>query len=519
MKKLFRSEYFSILALLILCFIIGIFVAKDYGESWDEPNIFIYANYSFQAYQHILHPQDLQLFSGDLNYYGPAYFMLAGAISALIKLLAPSLSGVTVWHFIYFSTFLACTLMLYLLSKRWMSQWAAFGAALLFVSQPLMWGHSFINPKDIPFMTFFLASIYFGLKMLDAPPASKWKWLIPAGIVLGLTISIRIIGPLAGFLVLIYAIIKSPRKILTTIPGYALITGIITYLTWPYLWKAPIANLLNSIKVMSAFPNIVPVLFSGKIYLSDQIPHRFFPTLLILQLTEPTLILFAIGFVVSLWLFIKGKAKEPILLFSGWFLIPVLWVVLSHDNLYDNARQLLFLWPPLFIIAGLGIDQLMSMAKLPVLKAALLIVIAMPGMVACIQLHPYEYIYYNSLTGGVPGAYRKFELDYWATSFQECFQYIDKTVEPGTRIVAVGAREVTKNLVRPDLSLDVTNRLGIPQKQTYYILATTRANLDLDFANCKNTKLVFAVQRDGALLSYVREVDPGQICKQEIITP
>ena len=158
-------------------------------------------------------------------------------------------------------------------------------------------------------------------------------------------------------------------------------------------------------------------------------------------------------------------------------------------------------------------DQLMTVVKFPILKAVLLIVVVMPGIVACIQLHPYEYIYYNSLIGGVPGAYRQFELDYWATSFQECFQYIDKTVEPGTRIVAVGAREVTKNLVRSDLSLDVTNRLGIPQKQTYYILATTRANLDLDFANCKNTKMVFAVQRDGALLSYIREIDPGQICK------
>ena len=93
MKKLFRSENFPIIALLILCFVIGIIVAKDYGESWDEPNIFIYANYSFQAYQHILHPQDLQLFSGDLNYYGPAYFMLASALSNMIKLLDPSLSS------------------------------------------------------------------------------------------------------------------------------------------------------------------------------------------------------------------------------------------------------------------------------------------------------------------------------------------------------------------------------------------------------------------------------------------
>ncbi len=516
-KKILSYQYTPIIALLILCLIVGIITAKDYGESWDEPNIFIYANYSLQAYQHFLHPQDLQLFSGDLNYYGPAYFMLAHALSNTIKLLDPLLSAITAWHLVYFFTFLACVWMLYLLSKRWMSQWAAFGAALLFISQPLMWGHSFINPKDIPFMTFFLASIYFGLKMLDASPASKWRWLIPAAIILGLTISIRVIGPLAGLLVFIYAAIKFPRKIITTLPYYALITCVVSYLTWPYLWKAPIANLFNSIKVMSDFPFTAPVLFMGKIYPAVQLPRRFFPTLLGLQLTEPALILIIIGFLVSIWLFVKGKNREPILLFTGWFLIPALWIVLAHSNLYDNARQLLFLWPPLFMMAGMGIDQLMSIVKLPVLKVALLIVIAAPGIVACVQLHPYEYIYYNSLIGGVPGAYRNFELDYWGTSFEESIHYIDKVANPGERIVVIGIRQLARDYVRPDLFLDVTNRLSIPQSQPYYILATARADLDLDF--CRNIKTVFAVQRDGALLSYVREVDPGQTCKQEIIAP
>ncbi|HEY9153187.1 MAG TPA: glycosyltransferase family 39 protein [Anaerolineales bacterium] len=513
LKKILSYEYTPIIALLILSLMVGVVTAKDYGESWDEPNIYIYANYSFHAYENILHPQDLQLFSGDLNFYGPAYFMLADASSNVIKILVPSLSVITAWHFIYFLTFLTSILMLYLLSKRWMGRWAAFGTALLFASQPLIWGHAFINPKDIPFMTFFLASIYFGLEMLDASPSTKWKWLVPAGIILGLTVSIRVIGPLAGLLVLIYAIIKFPRKIITTLPYYGLIAIITSYLTWPYLWKAPIANLLTSIKVMSAFPNIVPVLFMGTVYPANELPRRFFPTLLGLQLTETALILIAMGIVVSLWFFINGKNREPILLFTGWFLIPTLWIVLTRSNLYDNARQLLFLWPPLFIIAGMGMDQLMTLAKFPVLKVALLIVVAMPGIYASVQLHPYEYIYYNSLIGGVPGAYRKFELDYWATSFRESIGYIDQNVKPGSRIVVVGIRQIAKDYVGLNFSLDVTNRLSIPQAQPYYVLATTRANLDLDF--CKNIKTVFAVQRDGALLSYVREVDPGQTCKQD----
>jgi hypothetical protein len=429
----------------------------------------------------------------------------------MIKLLDSSLSVITARHFVYFATFLTSVLMLYLLSRRWMGKWAAFGAALLFASQPLIWGHSFMNPKDLPFMVFFLASIYFGLQMLDASPKSKWKWLIPAGIILGLTISIRVIGPLAGLLVLVYAIVKFPRKILTTISYYSLIAGITTYLTWPYLWKSPIINFFNGIKVMADFPETDLVLFMGRLYPANQLPRRFFPTVLGLQLTEPALILITIGFAVSLWLFIKGKSREPILLFGGWFLAPALWIILSHSVLYDNARQLLFLWPPLFMLAGMGIDQLMCVVKLPILKAALLIVVAVPGVYACIQLHPYEYIYYNSLIGGVSGANRKFELDYWATSFQKSIQYINENAEPRAAIaMALGSRQVVADNARPDLSIGVTNNLNVPQDRTYYVLSSTRANQDLTY--CKNIKIAFAVQRDGALLSYVKQVVPGQTC-------
>jgi hypothetical protein len=160
-----------------------------------------------------------------------------------------------------------------------------------------------------------------------------------------------------------------------------------------------------------------------------------------------------------------------------------------------------------------GIDQLMPVIRLPILNGALLIVIAAPGIYACIQLHPYEYIYYNSLIGGVSGANRKFESDYWATSFQKSIQYINENAEPGATIaMALGSRQVVADYVRPDLSIGVTNNLKVPQDRSYYLLSSTRANNDL--AYCQNIGIVFAVQRDGALLSYVKQVAPGQTCKK-----
>ena len=510
-KKLLSYEYTPIIALLILYLTIGVFTAKDFGESIDELEIFNYANYSIRAYQYILHPQELNLFPTVINYYGPAYFMIADASSKMIKLLDSSLSVITARHFVYFFTFLTSILILYFLSRRWMSKWAAFGAALLFASQPLIWGHSFMNPKDIPFMVFFLASIYFGIQMLDASPNSKWRWLIPAGIILGLTISIRVIGPLAGLLVLIYAAIKFPRRILSTLPYYFLIAGITTYLTWPYLWQSPIANFLKSLTIMSRFPDIPSnVFFMGKLYSPNELPQMYFPILLGLQLTEPAVILILIGFAFSLWLFIKGINREPILLFTGWFLVPALWIILWRSPLYNNARQLLFLWPPLFILGGMGIDRLMVIVRLPWFRIALLMIMVLPGMYACIQLHPYEYVYYNSLIRGVKGASRKFELDYWETSFSESTKYLNDNAERGSMIVVIGTAQLVEDYARPDLTIVPRGKMTNSEHPPYYILSPTRGNRDL--SNCHGSGMVFTVTRDGGILSYIKKIEPGQKC-------
>ena len=510
-KKLLSHEDTPIYILLIICLVIGLATVGDYGESWDEAEFIRYADYCIQAYQYILRPHELPPISRVLNYYGPAYLMLATAVSGFISDIAPSLSNITVRHFVYFSTSLACHLVLYFLSKRWMSKWAAFGTTLLFASQPLIWGHSFINSKDTPFMAFFLTDIYMGIRMMGATPNARWRWVVSAGILLGLTISIRVIGPLAGLIVFSYGLLKYPRRIVTTLPYYFLIAGVTTYLTWPFLWKAPITAFFESVKIMSYLPYSDPVLFMGNLYAANQLPRRFFPTLLSLQLTEPALFLIAIGFVVSLWLFIKGKNRELILIFTGWFLAPTLWIVLTRSVLLDNARHLLFLWPPLFIMAGMGIDWLMTILKRPVLRTALLLVMALPGINAGIHLHPYEYIYYNSLTGGVRGAYRNFELDYWATSFKESMEYLNEQAGPGTKIMVIGPRHIARQYARPDLQIVGPGKVAKSESEYYYILSLTRSNQDL--LHCRHTEIEFEVERDGGILSSIRKIEPGQNCK------
>jgi hypothetical protein len=43
-----------------------------------------------------------------------------------------------------------------------------------------------------------------------------------------------------------------------------------------------------------------------------------------------------------------------------------------------------------------------------------------------VRLHPYEYIYYNSLAGGVRGASQHYETDYWGMAGSEAAQWLSQ---------------------------------------------------------------------------------------------
>ena len=47
--------------------------------------------------------------------------------------------------------------------------------------------------------------------------------------------------------------------------------------------------------------------------------------------------------------------------------------------------------------------------------------ILIPGIYFSIQLHPYEYTYFNSLTGKV---YRIYDTDYWLTCYKESIEWV-----------------------------------------------------------------------------------------------
>jgi hypothetical protein len=514
MKSLFRSSQFPIILLLTITCLIGLIILNDYGESWDEPDIYRYGEYTLNAYQFFFHPQDLPLFDGNLDHYGPAYFLLATILARGLVSLIPTWTIVTAWHFFYLITFLAAIYILYLLSRRWMSAWAAFGVALLFLTQPLLWGHAFINPKDIPFLAFFMASIFLGFEMVDAPPrtARRVVLLCAAGIVLGLTISFRVLGPLAGLITLIYAVIKSKQKVLSLSIAYLFIAGISAYLTWPFLWTSPIINFLLCLKIMSQYPFGPKVLFLGELYRPHQLPRSYAPILFGLQLTEPALILILAGLAVMFLSFRQKEKTEPILLFIGWFLIPALMIIGFKSNLYDNARQLYFLLPPIFFTTGFALDLIFKYLTRPVIRGAFLAFAILPGLLAGAWLHPYEYVYYNSLIGGTAGASRQFETDYWGLSFREAVEYINTVAPYQSQILVLsGPDSVTERYARPDLQITTKeNDLISQEKYTYILILTRKGQND---QRCNRSDVVHRIGRNGVVFTIIKKLGPKERCQ------
>lgn len=509
-----KSELLPVLLLLAVCLIIGTLTVRDYGESWDEKDIYSYGDYALKAYQYFWQPQRLPELGTNLVFYGPAYFMALTLFARGLAAVYPAWAEPIAWHFGYFLTFLICILLLYLFSRRWLSRWASLGTCLLFVSQPLFWGHAFINPKDLPFMTFFLGSAVLGFEMVDhyfSPRPNYWLIAV-AGIVLGLTVSFRAVGPLAGLLVAIYAISKSPRGSVPLLIPYLLLASITTYLTWPFLWGAPLLKFMRSLEIMSKFPFDKNVLFMGQLYEADQLPWFYYPVMVGIQLTEPVIPLALVGLGLALRNFtaLKERARGPLLLFIGWFLLPATVIVALGSTLYDNARQLFFLLPPVFLLIGLSLEALVNALRLPWLIAGALFLLMIPGIYVSIRLHPYEYVYYNWLVRGTGGAYRQYEMDYWATSFEEATNYVNAVAPQNAKVVVFGPEFVVQQYARPDLQIYIIDENTTDLQFDYAILLTRK---NLDERRCRVAEAIFSVGRRGAVFSIVKQVAPGEQCR------
>jgi hypothetical protein len=326
----------------------------------------------------------------------------------------------------------------------------------------------------------------------------RWGPLLVAGCLLGLTTSIRILGPFAGSLCCLYALARYRRRALFPLLGYAATAMLTTFLTWPVLWGNPVRTFISLLSQTPTFTDHI-ILFMGRGVDATHLPVIYLPLLLAIQLTLPAVALFLIGIPAS-WIAARRNAQHLrlIVLLWIWFLLPLLAVMAGLIPIYNNFRHVLFILPPLLLIAGLGMAEIMRWLRPAIARLALAALILAPGVAGILQLHPYEYIYYNQLVGGVAGAEGRFELDYWCTAYRPAIEYVNEVAPIGARVTFAYTIITAEPFIRPDLITNVAS----DSEPTDFALACRRDVEQKTFQ--PNLVIVYEIRRQSALLAIVK---------------
>ena len=511
-----KTQHYPIFILLALSLLIGIFTFQDYGMTWDENLYYQYGEaigYAYSIPERLNEDYDLDRAYGpsvgDHRNRGPAYLLIARIpVNALNSL--TNIDKVALWHLMNFITYLIGIFYLYKLSLRWLSPKGAFAASLLYISQPMLWGHAFINPKDPPFTTIFIATIYYGFRMVDQlsitepKPKSRLHQIALTSILIGLATNLRVIAPLLGVIIFLYALTKRKTRILFWFIPIALIAIIVTYLTWPYLWNAPIANFTEVLTLMSNNPTKLKVLFYGNTYRAYELPLRYLPVLMGINLTEPTWLLFGSGLIVAFLNWKREKrAWSDLVILLSFFGFIVGYVLLIRPPMYDGYRHFLFILPPVFIFAGFALEKLLTITRTNWLRATTLLAILVIGLSGGMKLHPYEYTYYNSIVGGTSGAEETFETEYWLTCYKEALEAFSEFAPKGETLVIY--REVANAAYYAAEDIQLIAKRDTILKSGDYLLLTARLN-EINTVE-RQSPIILSIGRDGATFCAIKEIE------------
>ncbi len=334
-------------------------------------------------------------------------------------------------------------------NKKWLP---AIITLALFAFSPRFIGHSFNNLKDPTMASFFMMAIYGMIVFLQDFPKVKWQTILVLILSIGFAIAVRPVGLLLfayiglfGFLhffliqndgIFLKKTTKKPANYHKKNFNRFLLCGIIVFIgayvfaviQWPFLIKHPIDNMFNSAETVASFPVVLTQLFEGQFYQSADIPKYYLEKWMLM--TIPVVVL--LGFIIRL---ITGWKRDDwfwtfMLLFCIVF--PLFLIGYRGTNVYGGWRHVIFTYPPMVALAGMGFYSLIEKARKPIIKyvlTALPFILLIHPAIFTFKNHPYEYLYFNELSGGIKNAYGKYELDYYFHSMRECDEWVLQNAE------------------------------------------------------------------------------------------
>jgi hypothetical protein len=508
------------LGLTLLGLLVIFATYRDYGISWDEPVQSQFGEDLVRYYASGLEDRRVNEFR-HMRFYGPLFELATALLYATnheakyeIRHLSIAIMG------------LLAILGVMRIACQVPGRWAVVYSCLALAMMPRFYGHAFINSKDIPFACCFVWSMA-GLIALSREPRS-WRRVVFAGVALGLTLSVRpgglpLLLGLYGCLMAIglwsrgeLGVKDWGRPALLSVAVWLIAwTGMV--LLWPWAHEAPIANPIAAIRAALSFPDIFPVLFDGRISMSDALPRSFHAKYLLITTPPVILLLSLIGLGASIRWQRRGRTMPETLLAASlqlWLIAPLAIIALGRPNVYDGIRHILFVLPAVALFAGWGAAWLVDAMPKPEQRTLMAVVLGMAlalPVFHLVRLHPYQMTYFNFFVGGLEGAYGRYETDYWLLSYKEAMEWINDRArehpERGLEVLAAVddySYQCAAAFAAPGVSVEkittAQNDLILPAGYDYSI-ATTRYGLDSVFPD---SPIVHRIERAGAVFSVIR---------------
>ena len=284
-------------------------------------------------------------------------------------------------------------------------------ALLLFLLHPRIYTHSFINTKDLPFLSMFMVALYLTERTFRKDTAGAFLLL---GIAVGIATNLRIMGimlllAVVGMRALDAALARDWRErkgILATGGLFVAAAGLTWYALSPNAWGDPLAQLTGALSLTTSHPTVTAVLFFGEWMLSDELPAHFGLTWFVITMPPPVLLLGAVGIAIAaargltrpgaVWANTKRRFWW---LLAGCCGLPLLGAALVGSTMYDGWRHLYFIYAPFVLLAAGGLYW--AVGALPCwLRAGVYGLFGLGlglTLLQMAQLHPLQQIYFNFL--------------------------------------------------------------------------------------------------------------------------
>jgi len=390
------------------------------------------------------------------------------------------------------------------------------------------YGAMFNHTKDIPFAAAMMGATLFLVRNARALPAPRGSDVAAFGLFAGAALGERSLGLLLFVYLALAIILYLPwrdggracahlavRSALRTFPGLAL-AYIVMILAWPWAALLPL-NPIRGLFAFSEFHYSIRTIFAGQTYQMANVPRIYVPCYVLIRLPLITL---AGALLAVIPLFLRAFERDgkqqwrDIAIILLAVIVPLASEVAFHGPAFTGMRHFLFVLPPIATLAGVGFSRLLDAlesGRQLALGAAVTLISAcfLWEGALLVRLHPYENLSYNALVGGLEGAFRRYDMDYWFNSMPEAIHRLEaylRTNKPLNETqplkiysVAVCGERLTfdRTVTLPQLQWDFRPAW----EDSEFFIATTHMNCDRDL----DGEIVGTVERFGVPIAYVKD--------------